>query len=723
MLYKSLNKKTKLFLAGSLISFLSAGTLLFHHKQQQQLTLNATLESAKKQTIATSLHIDKLAQEMKTLAKQYAEKIIKKPFKKDEIETYIKKKPVTIAGFGVAFNPGKTNMQNFAPYYVETEGKQKLTNIAQTCDYTCSTWFQTSIKMVNPGFVGPFYDPITNSLCMFFVAPFFQNNENTPAGIIFTTQSVEHFEHIIKTLHWGDAHYWFLLSDNGTLLSHPNKALLNLQTTITDIAKQNNNNKLITVSQKALSGIPAITTYTNEMSHQQSWILCEPIKTTGWVLCGAFNYDTIRLNNDKMRRTFINILLTLLLAFLFLFSAFFGQKNHTQKTLWTDISLLSMMLTFTIGLLWNIITTYPAYVQNTHPIDNKMGLHRVLDFLADNHHKKSSTFNYQAQMQNTNTKKENLLYHLSYNYKNQAFIPTGIFISHLEFKQENQINISGYIWQRYYDTIHDSLKRGFVLPQAIGNQKITEIYRTKQAGQETIIWHIDATLNQKMNFKEYPFDVKDIEIQIWHTDFAKNIVLLPDLDSYIFINPAALPGLDQDIDLPGWTIQASYFGYKKELYNTLFGLYTRGPFGLYRHIEKSSTPELFFNITAKRHLADTLISDLLPITVILVLLFVIFLTSTQQGYTALGSYAAIFFGSAFAQARFRTKIPADTLVYFEHFYFIIYAVLVSVIVITIFNLLDIKIHHIQHRHNLLPKLLFWPIVLSTIILVSLYYLY
>ena len=311
---------------------------------------------------------------------------------------------------------------------------------------------------------------------------------------------------------------------------------------------------------------------------------------------------------------------------------------------------------------------------------------------------------------------------LVFQYEQATYVQTGIFINHLQFIAENKIAIVAYIWQRYIDGVHDNISRGFIVPQAT-SITATEISRTKEKKVETIIWLVQATLNQHLNYARYPFDVKDLQIQLWHKDFDKNIILVPDLDSYRLINPRSLPGLSPGAYLAGWNIQGSHFGYKKNDYNTTFGMYTYGPFGIYQHIERSTTPELYFNITVNRRLIDTIIADLLPLIVIAVLLFVILLTSVKQGYAVLGSCTSVFFGLVFAQVRFRVKIPSYQLVYFENFYFLMYAAILAIVIVSILHLLELPLPFIRYRRNIIAKLLYWPILLVVLIIITMYYLY
>ena len=53
-------------------------------------------------------------------------------------------------------------------------------------------------------------------------------------------------------------------------------------------------------------------------------------------------------------------------------------------------------------------------------------------------------------------------------------IKTGIFIQSLQFFNSTEVNLSGYIWQRYQDGVHDAIKPkpgeiGFILPEQVNS--------------------------------------------------------------------------------------------------------------------------------------------------------------------------------------------------------------------------------------------------------------
>ena len=46
----------------------------------------------------------------------------------------------------------------------------------------------------------------------------------------------------------------------------------------------------------------------------------------------------------------------------------------------------------------------------------------------------------------------------------RVLIPTGVFIQSLHFVTASDVNVTGYIWQKYSDAVPEDVSRGFTLP-------------------------------------------------------------------------------------------------------------------------------------------------------------------------------------------------------------------------------------------------------------------
>src|SRR5215203_6942445 len=138
-----------------------------------------------------------------------------------------------------------------------------------------------------------------------------------------------------------------------------------------------------------------------------------------------------------------------------------------------------------------------------------------------------------------------------------VFIPTGLFLESVEFRGPYDVLVTGYIWQRYADDLSQDLDKGFALPEA-QNIRTSQAYRAQQGNEELIGWSFQATLREQFDYHRYPLGRHQIWLQLWHTDFERNVYLAPDLEAYTSLAPATLPGLDPDVVLEDWSIQQSF---------------------------------------------------------------------------------------------------------------------------------------------------------------------
>ena len=137
------------------------------------------------------------------------------------------------------------------------------------------------------------------------------------------------------------------------------------------------------------------------------------------------------------------------------------------------------------------------------------------------------------------------------------YIPTGIFLQSFQFVNATEVNITGYIWQRYTKGIHDDLSRGFVLPEAVNsgdNIKAKQAYKRISGKTEVIGWYFESTLRQSFDYSKYPLDHKTLKIRLWHKDFNRNVILVPDCGAYVSTGPKDAFGFDERIELGGWFI-------------------------------------------------------------------------------------------------------------------------------------------------------------------------
>jgi hypothetical protein len=299
------------------------------------------------------------------------------------------------------------------------------------------------------------------------------------------------------------------------------------------------------------------------------------------------------------------------------------------------------------------------------------------------------------------------------------FIPTGLYIESMQFKGPYNVQVSGYIWQRYADDLPQGIDEGFAMPEA-EYARVEEVYRAQQGDEELIGWSFKATLREQFDYDRYPLDRQQIWILLWHTDFGRNVYLEPDLGAYTSLDPATLPGLDTDWVLENWGVEESFFSYRANRYNTDFGV--RG------YVPDEKQPELYFNVTIQRHLLSAMVSRMVVPLVILIQLFVIVMVIgtdrnrlEQFGVRPGGvifTCAAFFFAVLVAQNSLRGEVQAGGLVYLESLYILTYFVILAVAINSVLLVAQPNLKLFRHYDNLWAEVLYWPTILLTLVVIT-----
>jgi len=309
-------------------------------------------------------------------------------------------------------------------------------------------------------------------------------------------------------------------------------------------------------------------------------------------------------------------------------------------------------------------------------------------------------------------------------------IKTGIFIQSLQFFNSSEVHLTGYIWQRYTDGLHDLIKPkkgeiGFILPEQVNSgNDITprEVYRVQDGNEEVIGWYFEATLKQPFDYDLYPFDHKTVWVRMWPQKFSENIVLVPDFKSYKATGAKDIFGIEESIVLGTWNRENTYFDYQLTSYDT--------DFGIADYIGQEGFPELHYNFVVKRKFENAFIVYLLPLFLVSALLFAALLTvSSKEELTGklgfntsgfIGASSALFFVVMLAHIQLREQFAGASIVYIEYFYVLMYGLLVTATANTyLFSINATRWSKvISYNDNIIPKVAYWPVVLSSLILIT-----
>lgn len=535
-----------------------------------------------------------------------------------------------------------------------------------------------------------------------FSVPVFHSDPETGVrtlkGEVVLDYSREALREILASPNEGKIGYGFLISDTGEYLVHPVGDYVTGKKNIFGLASGKGEEKLAAVARRALQGERGLLDYRNEITGQSSWTVLEPVPSAHWALGMVFVKSELSENEEAMKRRKVRLCLSILLFFAVASLLPLRIDRDRSVHRWVYVILLSCLLVSGILWIWHLTILDKAHDRASTVILDQAVLDKFIQSYTDRSKRLSKS--------------------------PPLVVPTGVHIQAIKFSGANEVELTGTVWQKYTDQIHDGLTRGFLLPQA-SRLEISEAYHRRSGGTETIGWSFNCMLNQRFDLSKYPFDVRLVSMRVMHRDFDRNVLLTPDLESYPIMNPAVLPGVRYDLTMPSWTLEKTYFSFRTTSMNTTLGIE--------KNVRSESFPDLNFNILTKRGVVSPLITHLLPVFVAISILFAVMLVITKHkdmqgrfGFTtlsAVGACSGLFFGVLLAHARLRGEVQSEGFVYIEYFHFLTYLATLLIAINSFLFSSSVPIGFIQYRDNLYPKLLFWPALLSILLGLTLWTFY
>jgi hypothetical protein len=201
------------------------------------------------------------------------------------------------------------------------------------------------------------------------------------------------------------------------------------------------------------------------------------------------------------------------------------------------------------------------------------------------------------------------------------------------------------------------------------------------------------------------------------------VILVPDFKAYTEDgkwNPLKQLGLERDFVLERLQLERTYFNYHFNSYNASFGINN--------YIGQDAFPELYFNVGVRRDVLDAFVAYMIPLVILIFMTFGVQLVVTQitekmslYGVSTIGLigyFASLFFIGILAQLDIRRTLNAPGVVYLEYFYFVLYVILLLQTVNAIVFTVSDRFHFVEYEDNLYAKVIFFPITMGFLFVVT-----
>ncbi len=702
----------RVFSSLSVLGLLLSSSLWFQYLNNKDQAIQVAKTNASLITSHSAEEIDTLLTAITPLADSLANELSEGVIDRKELLPRLRKildNNTGIRGVGVAYAPNQYDpeIRLFAPMYIREGGSLNFKQVESLFDYTLQEhdWYSIPFANRSPIWTEPELDPKTGDIVARYGVPFYKpgnNHRGEPAGVVFLQLLLNQIKTLVGSLDLGKTGYGFILSKKGRFLSHPIEKYVKSGLSLFDLADQQKDDTLRIVGAQVITGKNGSVEHVNPATGQLSWMFFEPIPSTGWSMVVVFVREKIGANTQQLRQQEIWIAMSAVIVLSLLSVLLTRAYLGGLRRIWTLMLTISLLFMCGIAFIWHLTIRDPINEEKrVVTIVDRAGLDNFLTSL------KKSMGDSAGHP--------------------PVFIPTGLFVQSMEFSNANNTILTGYVWQKFQVNDHDQIERGFLFPElsSSDDMEIEEQFRRIEGNVETVQWYFRVVLRERFDYSHYPFDKANIWIRLWSKDFNNNVILIPDLEAYTLINPTSLPGLEKDLFLPGWTFQESYFDYKYNTFTTDFGKIS--------HRGHETLPEMYFNIVARRNFLGPFISNLIPIIVVSFMLFGLLMIGSKHSEKSswlnfnaqdiLASCAALVFVIILAHIDLRGTLAAEGILYLEYFYFVMYIATLMITINAILFSWDIQLKLIQYEDNLIPKLMFWPLITGCLLVLTLVIFY
>lgn len=559
-----------------------------------------------------------------------------------------------------------------------------------TPDSPQTGWYHTPLNE-GPTWNEPFLATGAGKILIEYGVPFYRTDddsgEEVPAGVVTIDYSIQDMRNLVNSLDLGDTGYGYVITSQGTFLSSPVAEVI-AQQTIFDVAENNQDESLAQVGERAINGEEFDQALVDPITGQESHVFIEQIEITGWSLGIVLNAEEFLPTNETTTREQIVIAVTLATFVFCLVALLVSVHKGESRSLWVVATTFSILAIVIIVFVWFRAMSFQQNEAILVTDQNDLG-----SYLTE----------YVTTIEDIGG--------------DVYAIPTGVLIQAVQFPDPTEVTVNGYVWQRYNNTLPDSIERGFMFPQRIGEEAtLEEISRIQQGEEEVVVWYFGVTLRQQFDTSHFPFDNRLIKTRITPLELEEHVILTPDFNSYSFINPSFKPGLDDNVDINNWIIRDSAFSYTEETSNTSLGIVMRNDF--------SRRPELSFDISIQRNFVGPFIAYMIPVIVVSLMVYAfLFHSKPENGddyiMNALNYFAALFFVVAIAHTALRDSIAAVGLTYIEYLYILLYLAIILVTANTFAVVKRPNLWMVRYHNNQLIKLLYWPAINGTLLIVTL----
>lgn len=291
------------------VSIITAIIFIYIYKISRD-TINSNLKENSKLLIQSTVgEVEKNLSVVQKIPDNFSKIIENKKYSEEELTKLLSiavKNNSEIFGAAIAFEPGYYNNDlKYNSIYVYKNKNEIISKPLgnENYDYFTMDWYKIPKELGKAVWSEPYFDEGGGNIVMStYSVPLYiiENGEKKFVGIITADVSLDWLGKILSSIKIEKTGYAFVISKNGTFLSHPKKELI-MKETIFSIADTIKSNQLRTIGRSMVNGETSFVEveYHNITTGKLSWFAYAPVNTNKWSLGIIYPVEefTAPLNN------------------------------------------------------------------------------------------------------------------------------------------------------------------------------------------------------------------------------------------------------------------------------------------------------------------------------------------------------------------------------------------------------------------------------------------
>jgi sigma-B regulation protein RsbU (phosphoserine phosphatase) len=212
-----------------------------------------------------------------------------------------------ISGATIAFEPWARGpgKEKFALCAYKKGNKIDFTRFAY--DYRYRDWYQIPRELGRPVWSEPYYGAVDfNALMSPYSVPFYRQDKGVRklAGIVAADISLAWLQQTASAIKIAQTGYAFLITKNGTFLTHPAHELI-MNETIFSVAAARGEPRVRELGRRMIRGGSGYIPFKSIHTGKDCWLVYEPLPSNGWSLGVLFPRQELMADVGRLNRTVI----------------------------------------------------------------------------------------------------------------------------------------------------------------------------------------------------------------------------------------------------------------------------------------------------------------------------------------------------------------------------------------------------------------------------------